>query len=154
VSAKRGARGRGRRAIVVRPVRGLEAQINVTPLVDVVLVLLILFMIMTPLAERELSVQLSTEKRTQSPADIAPTQVLVSIEGSGKLRINARPVAHDAYVEELRKLLANRAPADQVVFVVAGDAAEYGSLVDAIDRAKLAGATNVGFATDATPGAE
>ena len=42
----------------------LKADINVTPLVDVVLVLLIIFMVMTPLVERDLSVQLSTEKRT------------------------------------------------------------------------------------------
>jgi biopolymer transport protein ExbD/biopolymer transport protein TolR len=136
---------------VVRPSRGLEAQINVTPLVDVVLVLLIIFMVVTPLAERELAVQLSTEKRTQSAAEIAPTQVLVAVEGSGNLRINSQPVARDAYVNELKKLLADRSPADQVVFVVAGDGANYGALVEAIDWAKQAGATNVGLATDATP---
>ena len=147
-------RGKGaarRRSIVVHRPPALDAQINVTPLVDVVLVLLIIFMVMTPLAERELSVQLSVEKRTQKPAEIAPAQVLVAVEGSGQLRINALPVSREAYVEELRKLLADRAPADSVVFVLAGDGASYANLVDAIDRAKQAGAVNVGLATDATP---
>ena len=146
----RAPRARGR-TIAVRPVAGLEAQINVTPLVDVVLVLLIIFMVMTPLAERELAVQLSTEKRTQNTAEIAPTQVLVAVDGSGTLRINSQPVRREAYVEELRKLLERRAPEDQVVFVVAGDGAQYANLVEAIDRAKQAGAVNVGLATDATP---
>jgi biopolymer transport protein ExbD len=143
--------GGAKRTLVVRAAVGLDPQINVTPLVDVVLVLLIIFMVMTPLAERELAVSLSTEKRTQKPAEIAATQVLVAVEGSGLLRINSLPVSRDGYVQELRKLLSGRAPEEQVVFVVAGDGASYANLVEAIDRAKQAGATNVGLATDAAP---
>jgi biopolymer transport protein TolR len=65
------------------------------------------------------------------------------------MKINAQPVAADEYVNKLKDVLKGRAPEDQVVFVVAGDAANYGNLVEAIDRAKLAGATMVGLATDA-----
>jgi biopolymer transport protein ExbD len=138
-----------KRSIVLKPAREAAAEINVTPLIDVVLVLLIIFMVMTPVVERDLAIQLSTEKRTDKPAEVAATQVLVSVEGNGGMRINAQPVAAEEYVNKLKDVLKGRAPEDQVVFVVAGDAANYGNLVEAIDRAKLAGATMVGLATDA-----
>jgi biopolymer transport protein ExbD len=138
----------GRRTVTVQPVRDAQAEINVTPLIDVVLVLLIIFMVMTPLVERDLSVQLSTEKRAQQPSEVAPTQVLVAVDGAGALQINAQPVDRTEYVERLKKLLSGRAPEEQVVFVVASDDTNYASLVEAIDRAKQAGATLVGLATD------
>jgi len=138
----------GKRTITVLAVKDAQAEINVTPLIDVVLVLLIIFMVMTPLVERDLSVQLSTEKRTTKPSEIAPTQVLVAVDGAGALQINQQPVSRQEYVERLRTLLSGRAPEDQVVFVVASDGTSYASLVEAIDRAKQAGATMVGLATD------
>jgi biopolymer transport protein TolR len=141
--------GKRRRGVVVKPAREAAAEINVTPLIDVVLVLLIIFMVMTPVVERDLAVQLSSEKRTEKPSEVAPTQILVSVDGNGGMQINAQRVSAAEYVERLREVLKGRAPEDQVVFVVARDAANYGNLVDAIDRAKLAGATMVGLATDA-----
>lgn len=148
---KRHAPRRCKRTLVIKPPKELDASINVTPLVDVVLVLLIIFMVVTPLVERDLGVSLSTEQRTENEAEVAPTQVLVSVDGTGSLQINAQPVARGEYVAELKKLLAGRAPEDQVVFVVAGDNANYASLVEAIDRAKQAGAATVGLAADAVP---
>jgi biopolymer transport protein ExbD len=148
---RRRSRRAARRTIVIRPIRDLEAQINVTPLIDVVLVLLIIFMVVTPLVERDLAVQLSTEKRTEDATEIAPDQVLVAVGPSGALSVNARAVPAGQYVSTLRSLLDGRAPEDQVVFVVAGDDTTYAHLVEAIDRAKQAGATAVGLAADAVP---
>ena len=139
-----------KRTIAIHPVRDAQAEINVTPLIDVVLVLLIIFMVMTPLVERDLSVQLSTEKRTQQRSEVAPTQVLVAVDGAGALQINAQPVDRTDYVERLKKLLSGRVPEEQVVFVVASDNTSYANLVEAIDRAKQAGATMVGLATDSS----
>jgi biopolymer transport protein ExbD len=139
-----------RRTVTVQPVREAQAEINVTPLIDVVLVLLIIFMVMTPLVERDLSVVLSTEKRTQQKSEVAPTQVLVAVDGAGALQINSQPVNRAEYVERLKKLLSGRAPEDQVVFVVASDSTSYANLVEAIDRAKQAGAMMVGLATDSS----
>ncbi|MDB4987124.1 MAG: Biopolymer transport protein ExbD/TolR [Myxococcaceae bacterium] len=138
----------GRRTVTVQAVKDAQAEINVTPLIDVVLVLLIIFMVMTPLVERDLSVQLSTEKRTNEPSEVAPTQVLVAVDGAGALQINSQPVDRAEYVERLKKLLSGRAPEEQVVFVVASDDTSYAALVEAIDRAKQAGALMVGLATD------
>jgi biopolymer transport protein TolR len=141
-------RHRKPRTIAVQPVARLDPEINVTPLVDVVLVLLIIFMVMTPLVELDLGVYLSSEKRTQNSAEVAPTQVVVAVQGNGDLQINAQPVEDGEYVSKLRGLLDGRSAEQAVVFVVAGDNADYPSLVRAIDRAKQAGATTVGLAMD------
>jgi biopolymer transport protein ExbD len=146
-----GSRKKKPRTIAVQPVARLDPEINVTPLVDVVLVLLIIFMVMTPLVERDLSVYLSAEKRTEKAAEVAPTQVVVAVEGNGNLQINSKPVDPGSYVTKLRELLEGRSPEESVVFVVAGDSANYPSLVDAIDRAKQAGASTVGLAMDRQP---
>jgi biopolymer transport protein ExbD len=137
-----------RRKLTVKTPHVHSAEINITPLIDVVLVLLIIFMVMTPLVERDLGVQLSTEKRTEHKSDVAPTQVLVAVDKSGAIKINSELVSRQEYVERLKKLLAGRKPEDQVVFVVASDDTSYAALVEAIDRAKQAGALMVGLATD------
>lgn len=139
------------RTLTIKPAHQPAADINVTPLIDVVLVLLIIFMVLTPVVEKDLAVHLSSEKRTEKANEVAPTQVLVAVDGQGSLQINAQPVSGAEYVQRLKQLLAGRAPEDQIVFVMAGDGANYGNLVEAIDQAKQAGATMVGLATDRAP---
>jgi biopolymer transport protein ExbD len=136
----------GRRTVAVKPPANSKAEINVTPLIDVVLVLLIIFMVMTPLVEKDLAVHLSTEKRTQKAAEVAPTQVLVAVDGSGALQINSEPVANSQYIDKLRQMLSGNASENNVVFVVASDDVTYPRLVEAIDSAKRAGASTVGLA--------
>ncbi len=139
-----------RRTLTVKTSTAQRADINITPLIDVVLVLLIIFMVMTPLQERDLGVQLSTEKRTENKSDVAPTQVLVAVDKAGAIKINSELVSRQEYVERLKRLLAGRKPEDQVVFVVASDDTSYAALVEAVDRAKQAGALMVGLATDSS----
>lgn len=142
-------RGRRRgRTLVIQPATDTQVEINVTPLIDVVLVLLIIFMVMTPLIERDLSIQLSSERRTEDASQVEAKQVLVNVDGADSLRINSQPVSRERYVEQLKELLRGRAPEEQVVFVLASDSTNYASLVEAIDRAKQAGATSVGLATE------
>lgn len=140
-----------KRTIAIPPVRGVQAQINVTPLVDVVLVLLIIFMVMTPLVEKNLAVHLSTEKQKEPTAETMKQQIVVSLDGAGTLRINSQPTARADYVARLRNLLSDQGRGEQVVFVRADDHASFRALVASIDGAKQAGATTVGFATDVSP---
>ncbi len=144
-------RRRRRRTLAIAPARRVQAEINVTPLIDVVLVLLITFMVLTPMVERELGVQLAAERHVQERSERTPSQVLVAVEGHGVLRINAQAIEPAQYVAHLRRLLGGRAPEDRVVFVVASDETDYASLVEAIERAKEAGAAAIGLATDAAP---
>jgi biopolymer transport protein ExbD/biopolymer transport protein TolR len=136
------------RRLTIAPVKSVQAEINVTPLVDIVLVLLIIFMVATPLVEKDLAVSLSAEKHTEKAAEIDKEQVVVSIGGAGTLKVNSEPVEQADYVETIRRKLQGRAAEDRVVFVVAEDRAPYRSLVDAIAWAKKAGATTVGLPTD------
>jgi biopolymer transport protein ExbD len=141
----------GFRTIAIKPEIHAQGEINVTPLIDVVLVLLIIFMVVTPLAEKQLSVFLPAEKRTARSADVAPTQLAVHVADGGGLAINDRAVPRTGYVAQLRALLEDRAPAQRVVFVIASDGVSYPKLVEVMDGAKQAGALTVGLAIEASP---
>jgi biopolymer transport protein ExbD/biopolymer transport protein TolR len=132
----------------VRPAAAPLAAINVTPLVDVVLVLLIIFMVVTPLLEKKLDVSVPASRQVETERELPAEQLLVNVTRDGKLTLNGQPIAKWSYLAELRARLAPRAPRDRVVFVGADEDARYGLLVKAIDQAKQAGATVIGMATD------
>ena len=151
-SAKHLNRARvGFRTIVIKPEIHAQSELNVTPLIDVVLVLLIIFMVVTPVVERELSVALPAEKRTTHAADVAPEQLTIHVDDRGGLRLNDRVIAREGYVAELRRVLESRPPAERIVFVTASDGVRYPYLVEVMDDAKLAGAQRVGLAVEAAP---
>ena len=124
-----------------------RADINVTPLVDVVLVLLIIFMVVTPLLEKSIGVQLpSTEKPEALPPDAVPDQTVVRIEAAGEFLLGDAPVRGEDLEGALRERMARIVkPTDRVVFFVAKDEAPYPALVRALDAARRAGATTLGM---------
>lgn len=124
-----------------------NSSINVTPLVDVVLVMLIIFMVLTPLLEKDIAVRMPATEEVVDQSEIPPDQLVVRIEPDGELTINAEKVPKDEYVDRLSAILKRKKPSDKVVFVVADDKASYGRLVAALDGAKQAGAETLGMAT-------
>ncbi len=134
------------RGVVIKPASAPNGEINVTPLVDVVLVLLIIFMVVTPLLEKDIQISLPTTEKMEEVKDLPPDQLIVKIEPDGKLEINGNAVEQDVYVATLRDRLNSRS--DKTVFVLADDKANYARLVLALDGAKAAGATTLGMATD------
>jgi len=131
---------------------GIKSEINVTPLVDVVLVLLIIFMVLTPLLEKSLDVRVPSSQTVQ--ADQLPSeQLVVNIDATGVVRLNEEPVSWEAYVPRLAAQLEQRAEAERVVIVVAADDAPYRLLVHAFDGARQAGARTLGMNTDVLPAA-
>ncbi len=128
---------------------GSSADINITPLVDVVLVLLIIFMVVTPLLEKQIGVQLpSTEKQESVPPDAVPDQTVVRIEADGSFLVNDAPVRPEELEPALRARMDRmRKPADRVIFFVSHDEAPYPALVKALDGARKAGATTLGMAS-------
>jgi biopolymer transport protein ExbD len=133
--------------VVVQPQLGPTAAINVTPLVDVVLVLLIIFMVLTPLLEKSLDVRVPTPqpvRATEVPAD----QIVVRLDRSGALSINGESVTSDVYISVLGQRLARQSAAERVVVFSADDEAEYALLVRAFDGARQAGARVLGMITD------
>jgi biopolymer transport protein TolR len=137
-----------RHARIIRPVTPLTSDINITPLVDVVLVLLIIFMVVTPLLEKDLRVAVPAAE-TLDPAVPPPAnQLVVSLATNGTLTLNGEVLSGETYVPRLKAVLDVRAEADRVVFFSADGAANYGRLVRALDGAKAAGATTLGMMTD------
>jgi biopolymer transport protein ExbD len=146
------------RKFSVRPVGRPNSDINVTPLVDVVLVLLIIFMVVTPLLEKMLYVRVPDAEQQDQQEQPPSTQVVVSIAETGEIAINSEKVADDAYVEKLKRFMAAKDENSRLVFFTADDKARYPRLVVALDGARQAGVTIMTMTTEsmaaaAAPGA-
>jgi biopolymer transport protein ExbD/biopolymer transport protein TolR len=127
---------------------GVVPQMNVTPLVDVVLVLLIIFMVITPLLAKTFWIHTPIQQREEVEAGAPddPTPPLVLYVGSDRtLRINGSPISYDDLPERLRRMFAARA--DHVLFFDAEDQANYGFVVDVMDRAREGGAVTIAALT-------
>ena len=130
----------------VRKASAAAAEINVTPLVDVVLVLLIIFMVVTPLAEKDIAVQAPTTEAAAAATPELTRQIIVSLGKEGTVRINGEFVSASGYIERLRAELREREVRERVVFGVADDLASYAKLVGLMDGAKQAGAEMLALA--------
>ncbi len=125
-----------------------NSDINVTPLVDVVLVLLIIFMVVTPLLDKMLRVRVPDAEQTEEYDQPPATQLVVSIAKEGDILINNEKVADADYVQRLRRVLAARVAGDRIVFFAADDEALYQRLVVALDGARQAGAEVMTMTTE------
>lgn len=123
--------------------KGPSAAINITPLVDVVLVLLIIFMVVTPLLVRQLETKLPQSSEDVAPPDKdEPDPIVVLVKADGAVTVNDDAVKNADLVGRIAQLLKDQT--DKTVFVQAEDAARYKQLIRAMDAARVAGANNVG----------
>jgi biopolymer transport protein ExbD len=135
----------------VAPASGPTSDINMTPLVDVVLVLLIIFMVVTPLLEKDIGVRVPATEQVEEHTDVPPDQLVVKVKDTGELLINSEKVPEAEFVDRLKGQLAKKGPNDKIVFVIADDKTAYARVVNALDGAKLAGAEVLGMATELPP---
>lgn len=144
--------GRKFKKVTVHPASEPNSSINITPLVDVVLVMLIIFMVVTPLLEKDIAIRIPNTEEVVDRSEIPPDQLVVKIDASGELAINAEKVPRAEYIDRLSTILRRKRADDKLVFVVADDGVTYGNLVSTLDGAKQAGAETLGMATE-VPGA-
>ena len=121
------------------------ADINVTPLVDVMLVLLIIFMVTAPMLHQGVSVALPRTATTNLPASVEDP-VILSITREGAYYINETPVARGLLRDRLRAFLKTQK--GRTVFLKADRALSYGTVVETIDILNRMGIENLGMITD------
>jgi biopolymer transport protein ExbD len=122
----------------------VNSEINVTPLIDVVLVLLIIFMVLTPSMLKHLSA-LVPKKSEDSSERVAESIIVVEYTANRELTINTEPVAPEALAEKISERL--RSARQKVVFFKAEDEAPYGEVIHLMDIARGAGAQNLAVVT-------
>ena len=133
--------------------RKVRPTMNVTPLVDVVLVLLIIFMVMTPLMTRVLSVHVPTQakdKAEEPPTPDQEVQVVLTVMKDGSIFLNEEEVSPAELADKLRRKFAARA--DQTLFFDAEGDVPYGRAVEALDIARGIGLSTIAVLTEALEG--
>jgi biopolymer transport protein ExbD len=131
----------GKRALLV------NSTINVTPMVDVMLVLLIIFMVITPMLQHGVSVDLAkTNNPVQMPDADKEDAMLVAIQRDGTVFFGTDKIAPDQLTNKIKDKLANRV--DKRVFVKADARTKYGNVVEVVDNVRAAGVDQLGLLTE------
>jgi len=124
--------------------RGTMSQINVTPLVDVMLVLLVIFMVTAPMMQQGVQVNLpKAETKSLAPKE---DTLVVSIEKSGRTFINTNEIPGDQLKDKLNSMLAGREKRE--VFLKADSSVPYGEVVKVMAQIKGAGVERLGMVTE------
>ncbi len=120
-------------------------QMNVTPLVDVVLVLLIIFMVVTPLLSKQFWLQLPKQDEKTADSPQKNESVVLTVKKDGKLEINGQEIAKAELRDKITRFMA--AKAEKAVYFDAADDAPYAVTVEAMDLARQGGAKTIAILT-------
>jgi biopolymer transport protein TolR len=135
-----GGAGAAYRGLRSRRGSSMLGEINVTPLVDVVLVLLLIFMVTAPMMSRGIDVSLPVANQPQIPQE---DRITVSIRADGRVFVADQPV-NLALLEDRLRGLTSGSP-DSVVYLRADEGLRYGAVIEVVDVIKRAGINRIGF---------
>ena len=125
----------------------INSQINVTPMVDVMLVLLIIFMVITPMLHQGVPVDLARTYNPMAMSDASrPDALIVSVMRDGRMFLGDESVTSEALTHKVQDTMANRA--NKTVYIRADARARYGALVNAVDDLRSAGVDQLGLLTE------
>jgi len=129
---------------------GLKSEINVTPLVDVMLVLLIIMMLIAPMLEQGVSVKLPKAVNAVSKPTSAD-QTIVAIGANRSMYVNAKQVSEQELGSTVTEMLETKNSAERIVIIKADEDVDYGAVMAAMDQLRTAGVEDIGLITEPTP---
>jgi len=124
---------------------GLKSDINVTPLVDVMLVLLVIMMLIAPLLQQGVSVKLPTATNTADKPE-TQGQTVIAIAKDKQIYLNTKPVKNDELGMKVMDLLEGQK--EKIVIIKADTAVDYGAVMTAMDQLRKAGVEDMALITD------
>jgi len=126
--------------------KGPKSDINITPYIDILLVLLIIFMVITPVRQMDLDVKVPQAAPSDQPAAPDPSVIVVSVGESAQIAINQELTDISSLGLKLQEIYSARA--NKNMFISASPKLPYGDVVKVIDIAKGAGVGDIGLLTE------
>ena len=136
---------------------GFQSEINVTPMVDIMLVLLIIFMVVTPMLQHGVTVNLP--KDLNNPEEdqriIKDNSIVIAIPKDGEFYLGKESVRQDQIKDKVEKMLENiKKEEDKVVYIKSGVGVSYGDVVNVINEVRALGVDKIGLVADKKKGGE
>ena len=119
------------------PNEGLQNEINVTPMIDVLLVLLIIFMMVIPMSRKAIDLQLPDPTPDNTSSGPPPSQIVLEVLPGNTFRINTQPVAKADLGKRLKEIYDPRP--DKIIFIKGDPAVKYSDVINAMDVARGSG---------------
>jgi biopolymer transport protein ExbD/biopolymer transport protein TolR len=129
---------------------GLQSEINVTPMVDIMLVLLIIFMVVTPFLQQGITVALPKNMNNPDvdPRIIKESSIVISIPNDGEYYLGKEKVQREQLTEKVDKMLQKINEQDRIVYIKSGVGVSYGDVVNVINEVRKLGVDKIGLVAD------